>query len=141
MKKIFTLAIGSLFALSVMAADHQPSVTVKSSKKYEIVIDGKSYKGNSYIDLSGLYPGYHSIKVYSAGKRSFFGKRSRLISTSDFSVKRNDVVITVDSFGQVDVNEIKFGRNRGWGNQDFPQTGRDIEHGRKDHKDGHNRQF
>ena len=136
MKKIFTLAIGSLFALSVMAADHQPSVTVKSSKKYEIVIDGKSYKGNSYIDLSGLFPGYHSIKVYKTGKRSFFGKRSKLISSSNFAVKRNDVVITVDQFGQVDVNEIRFGRNKSWDNNNFPQ---DTKHGRNDHKDGRGR--
>ena len=138
MKKIFTLAIGSLFALSVMAADHQPSVTVKSSNKYQIVIDGKSYKGNSYIDLSGLFPGYHSIKVFNVSKRSMFGRRAKLISSSDFTVKRNDVVITVDRFGQIDVNEINFGRNKGWDDKDFPQ---DAAHGRNDHKDGHNRHY
>ena len=132
MKKIFTLAIGSLFALSVMAADHKPSVTVKSNNRYEVVIDGKSYKGDSYIDLSNLFPGYHSIKVYDVSRHSMFRRRAKLISSSDFTVKRNDVVITVDRFGRIDVDEMRSGRGKGWDNKDF---------GNNDHKNGRNNHF
>ena len=125
MKKIFTLAIGSLFTLAVMAAGNKPSVTVKSSKNYQIVIDGKSYAGNSYIDLSGLYPGFHSVKVYDVKSRSFFRKKSNLIASSSFSLKNNSIIISVDRFGKIDIDEQrsfdKGDHGRGWNKKDVGQ--------------------
>ncbi|MES1218467.1 MAG: hypothetical protein ABUT20_23370 [Bacteroidota bacterium] len=144
MKKIFTLAIGSLFSLAVMAADHKPTVTVKSSKSYEIVIDGKHYSGSNYIDLSGLYPGFHTVKVYDVKGRSFFRKKSKLISSADFSLKNSNVIITVDRFGKVDIDEQRpfFNDNdhsKGWGNSkdDHDKNG----FGRDDHRNDHKKQF
>ncbi|MGC4034570.1 MAG: hypothetical protein QM764_01325 [Chitinophagaceae bacterium] len=135
MKKIFTLAIGSLFALSVMAADHRPSVTVKNTSNYMLVIDGKNYKANDFIDLSNLFPGYHSIKVYQMNKRSFFGKKSKLVSSTTFTVKGKDVMINVDRFGKIDVNESNFGydldHGKGW----------DKNFGKNDSRDNHKGRF
>jgi hypothetical protein len=42
MKKIFTLLTGILITLVTFAAD-RPTVTLRSTRNYEIVIDGKSY--------------------------------------------------------------------------------------------------
>ncbi len=137
MKKIFTLAIGSLFALSVMAADHKPSVTVKSNTDYQVVIDGNSYKGNNYIDLSNLYPGYHSIKVYEVSKH-FFKRKAKLVSSSDFSVKGNDIVINIDRFGKIDIDESRSGYDRGHG-KGWDKNSKDF--GKNDHKDGRNKRF
>jgi hypothetical protein len=138
MKKIFTLAIGSLFALSVMAADHKPSVTVKSNSNCQLVIDGKSYRGDNFIDLSNLYPGYHSIKVYEVNKHLFFKKRAKLVSSSDFTVKGNDIVINIDRFGKIDIDESRFGYDRDHG-KGWDKNSKDF--GRSDHKDPHKKNF
>ena len=138
MKKIFTLAIGSLFALSVMAADHKPSVTVKSNGSYQLVIDGKSYRADNYIDLSNLYPGYHSIKVYEVNKHLFFKKRAKLVSSSDFTVKGNDIVINIDRFGKIDIDESRYGYDRDHG-KGWDKSNKDF--GRNDHKDSHKKNF
>jgi len=132
MKKIFTLAIGSLFALTVMAADHKPSVTVKSNSNYMIVVDGKRYVGDNFINLSNLFPGYHSIKVYDVNKHRLFRKKAKLVSSSDFTVRGNDIQISVDRFGQIDINESRFGydrgHNKGWDHRDFGKKDRDNGH-------------
>jgi len=144
MKKIFTLAIGSLFALSLMAADHKPSVTVKSNGNYQLVIDGKSYRSDNYIDLSNLYPGYHSIKVYEVNKHRFFKKRAKLVSSSDFTVKGNDIVINIGRFGKIDIDESRFGYDRdhgkGW-DKDNKGWDNNKDFGRSDHKDPHKKNF
>lgn len=136
MKKIFTLAIGSLFALTVMAADHKPSVTVKSNSNFMIVVDGKKYIGDDFINLSNLFPGYHSIKVYAVNKHKLFRKKTKLVSSADFSVRGNDIKINIDRFGKIDINESKFGyerdHNKGWDNDDY---------GRKDRGNGHKGRF
>ena len=148
MKKIFTLAIGSLLTLATMAADHKPSVTVQSSKNYQIVIDGKSYSGNNYIDVSGLYPGYHSVKVYAVNGRSFFRKRTRLIAASDFRLTNSNIMITIDRFGKIDIDEQRpfFGNDdhgRGWDTKDY-NKGNDHDKkdaGRNNHQKDHNGRF
>lgn len=136
MKKIFTLAIGSLFALTVMAADHKPSVTIKSTSNYMIVVDGKKFRNDNFIDLSYLSPGYHSIKVYDINNRGFFKKKTKLVSSSDFTVRSNDIKISVDRFGKIDVDESRFGYDRGhskgWDNRDL---------GKNDRKDSHKGRF
>jgi hypothetical protein len=136
MKKIFTLAIGSLFALTVMAADHKPSVTVKSNSNYMIVVDGKKYIGDDFINLSSLFPGYHSIKVYDVNKHKLFRKKAKLVSSSDFTLRGNDIRISVDRFGKIDIDESRFDtdrdHNKGWDNKDY---------GKKDRGNGHKGRF
>ena len=43
MKKIFTMCLGLALTAVVFAADRKPDVTIISMKKYEIVVDGKTY--------------------------------------------------------------------------------------------------
>ena len=106
MKKIFTLLAASLITVSMFAADRRPSVTVSADKKFEVVIDGRSYAsaiGNT-MDVSGMYNGRHTIKVYAL-KGGLFSKKKKLISSSSFQLKRDDLAITVDRSGQIDIRE------------------------------------
>lgn len=149
MKKIFTLVLGSLFTLAVSAADHKPTVTVNSSKKYEIVIDGRSYQNTSNLNLSFLRDGNHSIQVYQVNKGFFFQKRKMMVASSSFQLRNNDIMITVDMSGQIRIAESRSrfdqdnrGRNdKGWDNN----KGRDDNKGYdKDHgpvKNDHDRKF
>jgi hypothetical protein len=143
MKKIFTLVLGSLFVLAVSAADRKPTVTVNSSKKYEIVIDGRSYQNIGDLSLSSLRDGNHSIQVYQASK-GFFQKRKMLVASSGFQLRNNDIMINVDMFGQIRITESRprfdqddRGHNdKGWGNsQGHDNKGYDKDHdaGRNDH--------
>src|SRR5690242_17751738 len=102
MKKIFTLAIASLMTLTMFAADRRPSLTLTSDKKFEVVIDGKSYANafNTTMNVSGMYNGQHSIQVYALKNRGWFGKQKKLVSSSTFQLGRNDVAISVDRSGQ-----------------------------------------
>jgi hypothetical protein len=61
----------------------------------------------------------HSIKVYERG-RGFFG-RMRLVSAKNFFVRNNDLRITINYAGYVDIDERGFDRrdrDRGWDDND-----------------------
>src|SRR6187431_1147648 len=47
MKKIFTMCLGLVLTAAVFAADRKPDVTIISMKKYEIVVDGRTYYSNN----------------------------------------------------------------------------------------------
>src|ERR1700750_1222212 len=51
MKKIFTLALGLVLTAAVFAADKRPTMKVTAPKRFEIVIDGQHYRGNSSFDV------------------------------------------------------------------------------------------
>ena len=133
MKKIFTLAFGLLMSVALFAADRKPSITVNTSKNYKVVIDGKSYFGNSTISINNLYGGRHTVKVYEM-KRGFFGKE-KLVDASTFMLSRNDMVISVGRFGNIAIKETKpfngrFDRDdNGWGQNDH----RDDKNSRDNH--------
>jgi hypothetical protein len=139
MKKIFTLVLGSLFAFAVSAADHQPTVTVNSSKKFEIVIDGKSYQTIGNLNLSFLRNGNHSIQVYQVNRGFFMQRRKMPVASSGFLLRNNDISINVDMFGQIRINESRSrfdqdsrDRNdKGWNNSQGHdnKNGYDNEHG------------
>ena len=130
MKTILTFAAGLLLTLSTMAADRPPSVTIKSNRNFEIVVDGRTYRNDNTIRLDRMHPGMHSIKVYERG-RGFFG-RMRLVSAKNFFVRSNDLRITVNYSGYVDIDEKRLDRrDRGWDDND-----RDW-----DRNDGRNRGF
>ena len=60
MKKIFTMMLGLFLTAAVFAADKRPDVTITSAKKYEIVIDGKTYFSNSRVmNINNLRNGRH----------------------------------------------------------------------------------
>lgn len=128
MKTILTFAAGLLLTLSTMAADRPPSVTIKSHRNFEIVVDGRVYRNDNTIRLDRMRPGMHSIKVYERG-RGFFG-RMRLVSTKNFFVRNNDLRITVGFNGYVDIDEKRYDRrdrnDRGWDNdRDWDRNDRD----------------
>ena len=139
MKKIFTLAIASLMTLSMFAADRKPSVTLTTPKKFEVVIDGRSYASaiGTTMNVAGMYGGRHTIKVYAL-KNGFFSKQKRLVSTSSFQLNRNDVDISVDRSGNINIQEQRMpSRNdrnddHGWGNsRDKDDHGRDNSHDKR----------
>ena len=118
MKTILTFAAGLLLTLSTMAADRPPSVTIKSNRNFEVVVDGRTYRNDNTIRLDRMRPGMHSIKVYERS-RGFFG-RMRLVSTKNFFVRNNDLRITVNYSGYVNIDE-RGGydrRDRGWDDND-----------------------
>jgi hypothetical protein len=143
MKKIFTLIAATVLTVATFAADRRPSVTVRSSRNYEIVIDGRSYYSNNGImDLSNLGRGQHSIKVFEINRRvgNPFGglggiilkKGKKLVDASTFNLRNKDIDITIDFRGQIRISEERSGRG-GW--DDRRDNDRDNDHGRDRDRD------
>ena len=111
MKKIFTLLTGILITLVTFAAD-RPTVTLRSNKNYEIVIDGKSYftQYGRVMNLSHLRSGRHSVQVFELNRHMFRTTR-KLVSSSGFRLKNKDIAIVVDPRGNLRITESKFGKD------------------------------
>ena len=111
MKKIFTLLTGILITLVTFAAD-RPTVTLRSTKNYEIVIDGKSYfsQNGKVMNLSNLRSGKHTVQVFEMNRYMFRTTR-KLVSTSGFRLNKKDVVINVDPRGNLRISESKYGKD------------------------------
>lgn len=126
MKKIFTLVLASLFTVALFAADRKPSVTLTSDKKFEVVIDGKSYA--SAIGSSMLVQlnknARHTIKVYEL-RGGLFSKQKRLVSSTSFQLSRNDMNISVSRTGQISIRED---RNSRYDNRDRDDRWRNDDH-------------
>ena len=129
MKTILTFAAGLLLTLSTMAAGRPPSVTIKSNRNFEVVVDGRTYRNDNSIRLDRMRPGMHTIKVYER-TRGLFG-RVRLVSAKNFFVRNNDLRITVNYSGYVDIDEKRLDRrDRGWDNNDRGWDSNDRDYGR-----------
>ena len=113
MKKIFTMCFGLILTAAVFAAERRPDVTIVSMKKYEIVIDGKSYfSNNRAMNIDNLRNGRHSIQVYEMNNRSFsVFKRKQLVASKTFQLRSRDLKITIDRFGHLTITEDRSGRN------------------------------
>jgi hypothetical protein len=128
MKTILTFAAGLLLTLSTMAADRPPSVTIKSNRNFEIVVDGRTYRNDNTIRLDRMRSGMHSIQVYERS-RGFFG-RMRLVSAKNFFVRNNDLRITVNYSGYVNIDERRYDRrDRGWDDNDRGWDRNDRDYG------------
>ena len=124
MKKIFTMCLGLVLTAAVFAADRKPDVTIISMKKYEIVVDGRTYYNNSrMLNIDNLRNGRHTIQVYDMSSNRGFSifQRKRLVASKAFQLRNNDVKITISQFGQLTITEDRFDRdgrygndNRGW---------------------------
>ena len=141
MKTVLTFVAGLLLTLTTMAADRPPSVTIKSHRNFEIVIDGRTYRNDNTIRLDRMRPGMHSIKVYERG-RGFFG-RMRLVSAKNFYVRNNDLRITVGFNGYVNIDERRYDRRdrneRRYDNdRDWDRNDRDWD---RNDRDSRNRGF
>lgn len=137
MKKIFTLMLGLMLTAAMFAADRRPTVTVTTAKKFEIVIDGRRYVTNygNTMSISNLYDGRHNIRVYEM-RHGFFMRKKRLVASSSFQLRNNDVQIHVDRFGHLDISQSRFGHD--WNDRDRYNDGHDRH---DDHRDNHDRRF
>ena len=148
MKRIFTMFLGLFLTAAVFAADRRPDVTIVSAKKYEIVIDGKTYFSNSrMMNINNLRNGRHHIRVYELNNRGYsIFKRKQLVASKSFFLKNQDVKINIDRYGHMTIREEKFGRDgrfdndgRGWDDRD-DRDGRYDRDDRND-RDGRDRKF
>ena len=112
MKKIFTLVLGLMFTAAMFAADRRPTVTVTSAKMFEIVIDGRHYTPNygNTVSISSLFNGQHNIQVYQV-RPGFLMRSKRMIASSSFQLRNNDVQINVDRFGQLQIIQSRAGQD------------------------------
>ena len=135
MKKIFTLVLGLMLTVAMFAADRRPTVTVNGSRKYEVVIDGRTYSTNygNTNSISNMFNGRHNIKVYEL-RPGFFMKTKRLVASSGFQLRNSDIQINVDRFGQLQITESRFGRD--W-NDHGDGRGNDRNYGHDRDRDGH----
>jgi hypothetical protein len=117
---IFTFLFGGLTTLSAFASD--VTISNAGSKKYQVIIDGRSIATNDYygntITLNHLRPGQHSLQVYKGNGNSRWNGRD-VVYSSDFTVRSQyDLYINVDKKGRVQMNERfnnDYGRNDGYG--------------------------
>jgi len=118
MKTLLTFTAICFFTLSSMAADRFPTVTIKSIRNFEIVVDGKTFH-NNFIRFDRLNRGVHTIKIYER-RRGLFGSRKYIVSSKKFRVKNDDIQIDINRNGRVHVMEIsgKRNNNRNWKNMD-----------------------
>jgi hypothetical protein len=108
MKKMLTLIAGFAIAITVMAADRRPMLTINNQTNYTISIDGQYFNGGyNSIPMDRLSGYRHTVRVYEVN-RGFFGRRERLIATTYFQSGRDDMSIFVDRFGNVTVRENGF---------------------------------
>src|SRR6185503_6030736 len=128
--------------VATFAADRRPTVTLRSSQNYQVVIDGRTiFARNGIMDLSGLRRGRHMIQVYQMNRGLglggiIFGRTKRLVDVEQFSLRNSDVNIYVDFRGQVRISEERFGRDRR--DNDWNDWGRDRDNGHdrdNDHRD------
>ena len=134
MKKIFTMCLGLALTAVVFAADRRPDVTIISMKKYEIVIDGKTYfSNNRKMNIDNLRNGRHSIQVYEMNNRGYsIFKRKHLVTSKSFQLRNNDVKITIDRFGHLTITEDRFSRDDKFGKDDRDWNDRNDKDQRDD---------
>lgn len=133
MKKIFTLIAAMVLTVATFAADRRPTVTLKTSRNFQVVIDGKTYNGNGIMQVQLMRGRMHTIKVYQTTKAGFgfFNIRSsRLVDTETFQVGRDDLDISVDFRGQISIQD-----DNGWGND----HDRDHRYDNRDNRDRNDR--
>ena len=142
MKKIFTLGLGLALAAASFAADRKPDVTILSAKKYQIVIDGKTYfSNNKMMNIDNLRNGRHTLQVFEMNQGFSIFKRKQLVSSKTFQLRNNDVRIMIDRFGNISITEDRFGRDDKYGNDQKDWNGRNDrdQRDRNDHggRDSH----
>ena len=139
MKKIFTLVLGLMLTVVMFAADRKPTVTVTSTRRYQIVIDGERYftNGNT-INISNLFYGPHDIQVYKV-RHGLFISSTRLVANSSFELRNSDVQINIDRFGQLQISESRFGRD--WNDHDWNDHNYDRGNDRNNYDRGSNHDY
>lgn len=134
MKKIFTLMAGLFLTLAVMAADRGPDLTVRMSRNYKVVIDGRTFYSNgSTLRINYLPKGFHTIQVFEVRNNGFFGQRQKMINASNFRMGKEDIKIFIDQSGRINILKDKEYRRfdksdeRTWENRDWNDRSRDND--------------
>ena len=138
MKKIFTLMAGLFLTVAVMAADRGPDLTVRMSRNYKVVIDGRTFYSNgSTLRINHLPRGYHTIQVFEVRNTGFFGQRQRMVNASSFRMGKDDIKIFIDMQGRINIlKENEYRRHdrtdqRTWENRDWNDRSRDNDDDRR----------
>ncbi len=130
MKTFLTFAAVCLLTISSMAAGRYPTVTIKTSGNFQISLDGRKFYNDNTIRLDRMEKGSHTIKVYKI-RRGLYGTRTRLVSSRKFFVRNDDIRITINYNGKLDIDEVSNGRNRDRNrNDDEQDRRRDKNRGR-----------
>ena len=110
MKKFSIFIVSALLAATISAKAQ--SVTLRISANYDVSIDGRYYENNEAVPA--LSYGTHTVKVYEV-RPGFLGigKKRSLVSSSNFELRNNDVVIEVNQNGQLRINESGYNNNTG----------------------------
>ena len=79
----------------------------------------------------------HRIQVFER-TRGLFGSRMRLVSSKNFLVRNDDLRITVDRSGYINVDEIGYGRGR---DRNYNDRDRDRDDRNRDWNDNDDRDW
>ena len=103
MKKIYLFIAVALTAATISTSGQ--SVILRLNNNYEVNIDGRFYSSNATVP--SLSYGQHTVKLYEVQPGILgIGKKRTLVSTSGFELRNNDIIIEVDQYGKLRINEV-----------------------------------
>lgn len=109
MKKIYLLLAVALFAATLSVSAQR--VILRIDNNYEVNIDGKYYGSNATVPT--LSYGQHTVKLYQVQPGILgIGKRRSFVTSSNFEMRNNDVIIETDQNGQLRINEVGNNNNQ-----------------------------
>ena len=120
MKRIFTLLLGSLFSLSLLAYDgSRLSISTIGNSKvdFRVEVDGRRYHMRDHtVTLSKLSQGNHNIRIFRVMKnKNGFNKKQELVYATTVFLRRGfHLHITMNRFGKALVDERKIEKYDDW---------------------------
>lgn len=148
MKKFTSFLIAGLMVLAASASALQSRVILNSNTNYEVQINGRSYNSTGTSTITDLSVGAHTVAVYEVVSNGILGigKKRNLLSSQQFNLGNNDVIIDVSQNGQIRISQDGYNdnnntRNRNGSYHGSSNTG-NGEYGKsegkgKGHKHGH----
>lgn len=126
MKRIFTLLLGTIFSLSLLAYDGtRLTINTVSKNKMTIEIDGRRYNmdKNNTVSIRDLSAGRHTVRIYHESRKnnnSIFNRNRQEVIYNQSVILRRDyhLDITINRFGKVMVDERRIDRNDDWYDDD-----------------------
>lgn len=121
MKKIYLFIVSALLIGTVSASAQR--VILRISNNHEVNIDGRNYAYNETVPV--LNNGTHTAKLYEVRPGLLgIGKKRTLLSSSNFEIRNNDVIIEGDSHGQLRIHEEgNYNRNGQSSDRNYDRNG------------------
>jgi hypothetical protein len=122
MKKIVILIISAFFVVS--AYSQSLRVTFNGNRDFKLVVDGKTYSSNSYLNndvVVNSLSGAHNVSVYRTNKR---GKSKRLYSSTINLSSSEEVHLTINNDGSISREESSASAAYGYRN---PMSAADFD--------------